>query len=67
MVHCAYTSSTIVHIYLKNKEAQKVEVGSSLELLEQVEGNEGEQRVFRCFDEVVLKNKSWLHEKSLTI
>jgi len=67
VVQCAYTSSTIVHIYLKNKEAQKVEVSSSLELLEQVEGNEGEQRVFRCFDEIVLKNKSCLHEKSLTI
>ena len=41
--------------YLENKETEKVEVGRSLELLEQIEGDEGQKCILGGLDEVVLK------------
>ena len=45
-------------MYLENEETYEVEVGSPLELLQQVERQEGQKSVLRGLDEVVLKNKN---------
>ena len=41
--------------YLKYEQAEKVEVGCPLELLKQVEGQEGDQGVLGGLDKVVLE------------
>ena len=50
---------------LQNEEAKKVEVGSALELLKKVEGEECKQGVFWGLDEVVLKHESGCQELEL--
>ena len=40
---------------LENEKTYEVEVGCTLELLQQIEGEEGQESVLRSLDEVVLK------------
>jgi hypothetical protein len=45
----------LAYAHLQNEQTEKVEVGQPLELLEQVEWDEGEKRVLRCLDVIVLQ------------
>ena len=46
-----------VMVYLENEEAEKVEVGESLELLEEIQRQKRDERVFRGLNLVVLKDR----------
>lgn len=45
-------------MYLQDEQSQEIEVGSSLKLLEQVQGDEGEDVVLVCLDGISLQTRN---------